>query len=121
MSSAERYGDDERVDRLDEMLGRWLGPVILDAIADPDITEIYVNPQDRAIRFDSRSRRKIDSGQSIDAHRVEMFLNAVATRLGTMLTNETPRRGCARSSSACASSGCRLAVCIRGRVVAHLR
>lgn len=83
--------DDSKVDRLDEMLSRYLGPVIVGALADPDVTDIYVNPQDQAIRFDTRSRGKIDSGQSIDAHRVEMFLNAVATRLSVTLTSDTPR------------------------------
>jgi hypothetical protein len=73
------------VDRLDEMLSRYLGSVIVSALGDADITEIYVNPQDQAIRFDTRSRGKIDSGHSIDAHRVEMFLNAVATRLNVTL------------------------------------
>ena len=83
--------DTPAVDRLDEMLSRYLGPVIVGALADPDITEIYVNPQDQAIRFDTRSRGKIDSGHSIDAHRIEMFLNAVATRLNVTLTSDTPR------------------------------
>lgn len=78
-------------DRLEEMLGRYLGATILSAFGDPDITEVYVNPQDRSIRYDTRSRGKIDSGESIDRHRVEMFLNAVATRLGVTLTSASPR------------------------------
>jgi type IV secretion system protein TrbB len=78
-------------DRLEEMLGRYLGPVIVSAIGDPDVTEVYVNPQDCAVRFETRSRGKIDSGESIDAHRVEMFLNAVASRLGVTLTSASPR------------------------------
>lgn len=81
----------EACDRIEEMLGRYLGPSILSAIGDPDITEVYVNPQDCAIRFDTRSRGKISSGETIDRHRVEMFLNAVATRLGVTLTSATPR------------------------------
>jgi type IV secretion system protein VirB11 len=81
----------EAIDRLDEMLGRYLGPAIVGAISDPDVTEVYVNPQDCAVRLDTRSRGKVESGESIDAHRVEMFLNAVATRLGVTLTTATPR------------------------------
>ncbi|MGH7618062.1 MAG: P-type conjugative transfer ATPase TrbB [Gemmatimonadaceae bacterium] len=81
----------EAVDRLEEMLGRYLGPAILRAIGDPDVTEVYVNPQDCAVRFETRSRGKVDSGGSIDAHRVEMFLNAVASRLGVTLTSSSPR------------------------------
>src|ERR1700693_2834652 len=72
----------ERLDRLDEMLSRYLGPTVIHAMADDDVTEVYVNPQDGAIRLDTRSRGKIASGTTIDAHRVEMFLNAVAARLG---------------------------------------
>jgi type IV secretion system protein VirB11 len=78
-------------DRLEEMLGRYLGPAIIGAIADPDVTEVYVNPQDSAIRLETRTRGKLPSGESIDAHRVEMFLNAVATHLGVTLTSATPR------------------------------
>jgi len=81
----------DATDRIEEMLGRYLGAAILDAIGDPDVTEVYVNPQDCAVRYETRSRGKVDSGQSIDAHRVEMFLNAVATRLGVTLTSATPR------------------------------
>ncbi len=73
------------------MLRRYLGPTILAALADEDVTEVYVNPQDAAIRFDTRSRGKVGDGPTIDPHRVEMFLNAVAARLGVTLTNTTPR------------------------------
>ena len=79
------------VDRLEEMLGRYLGASILAAISDPDVTEVYVNPQDCAVRYDTRSRGKVDSGEFIDGHRVEMFLNAVASRLGVTLTSTSPR------------------------------
>jgi P-type conjugative transfer ATPase TrbB len=81
----------ERLDRLDEMLSRYLGPTVIRAMADDDVTEVYVNPQDGAIRLDTRSRGKIASGTMIDAHRVEMFLNAVAARLGVTLTSDSPR------------------------------
>jgi type IV secretion system protein VirB11 len=78
-------------DRLEEMLGRYLGPAILRALEDPDVTEVYVNPQDRAVRYERRSIGKVASGEFIDAHRVEMFLNAVATRMGITLTSDNPR------------------------------
>ena len=81
----------QRLDRLDEMLSRYLGPAVIRAMADDDVTEVYVNPQDGAIRLDTRSRGKIASGTMIDAHRVEMFLNAVAARLGVTLTSDSPR------------------------------
>jgi type IV secretion system protein VirB11 len=81
----------DATDRLEEMLGRYLGPVILDAISNPDVTDVYVNPQDCVVRLDTHSRGKIDSGATIEAHRIGMFLNAVATRLGVTLTSASPR------------------------------
>src|SRR6185437_1343353 len=90
-TDAPPYPAADVADRLEEMLGRYLGPVIVSAIGDPDVTEVHVNPQDCAVRFETRSRGKIDSGESLDAHRVEMFLNAVASRLGVTLTSATPR------------------------------
>ena len=53
----------EATDRLEEMLGRYLGAAILGAISDPDVTEVYVNPRDSAVRYDTRSHGKIDSDQ----------------------------------------------------------
>lgn len=44
----------EPCDRIEERHGRYLGPSILSAIADPHVTEVYVNPQDGVIRFDTR-------------------------------------------------------------------
>src|SRR5437879_12485866 len=81
----------ERLDRLDEMLSRYLGPTVIRAMADDDVTEVYVNPQDGAIRLDTRSRGKIASGTMIDAHRVEMFRNAVSARLARTLDRHSPR------------------------------
>jgi type IV secretion system protein VirB11 len=72
------------------MLARYLGPAILRAFADEDVTEIYVNPQDGAVRFDSRSRGKHDTGDVLGARRVELFLNAVATSRGITLTADQP-------------------------------
>src|SRR2546422_476062 len=51
--------------RYGEMMARYLGPVILRAFADDDVTEIYVNPQDGLVRFDTRSRGRIESGVSV--------------------------------------------------------
>jgi type IV secretion system protein VirB11 len=73
------------------MMARYLGPLILGAFADDDVTEIYLNPQDGVVRFDTRSRGRLDSGARLDAHRVEMFLNAVAASLGLMLGADHPR------------------------------
>ncbi len=78
-------------DRLSEMLARYLGPSVLPAFADEDVTEVYLNPQDSAVRIDTRSRGKVETGIRLPAHRVEMLLNAVAVSVGATLTTETPR------------------------------
>ncbi len=74
-----------------EMMARYLGPILLGAFADDDVTEIYLNPQDGAVRFDTRSRGRVESGARLDAPRVEMFLNAVAGSLGLTLGADHPR------------------------------
>jgi type IV secretion system protein TrbB len=76
--------------RYSEMMARYLGPVILRAFGDDDVTEIYVNPQDGLVRFDTRTRGRIESGVCVGATRVEMFLNAVATSLGLRLGADHP-------------------------------
>ena len=80
--SAERHG---------EMMARYLGPAILRAFADDDVTEIYLNPQNGVIRLDTRSRGKIVSGTHLDSHRAEMFLNTVASSIGIVLGADNPR------------------------------
>ena len=76
--------------RYGEMMARYLGPVIVRAFADDDVTEIYLNPQDGVVRFDTRSRGRIASDVVVASTRVEMFLNAVATSLGLTLGADHP-------------------------------
>jgi type IV secretion system protein VirB11 len=78
-------------ERYVEMMGRYLGPVVLGALGDADVTEVYVNPHDGAVRLDTRSRGRVLAGVALDAHRVETFLNAVASRQGATLGPESPR------------------------------
>lgn len=73
-----------------EMMARYLGPALMHAFSDDDVTDIYVNPQDARIRFDTCSKGRIDSGHSIAAERLEMFLNAVATAQGESLGAANP-------------------------------
>ncbi len=73
------------------MMARFLGDVVMAAFADDDITEIYINPQDGCVRYDTRSRGRVDSGHVLDAIRVEMFLNSVAASLNVTLGTATPR------------------------------
>src|SRR5947208_1902668 len=75
----------EPTEHYGEMLARYLGPAVLRAFADDDVTEIYLNPQDGLVRLDTRSRGKVESSARLDAVRVEMFLNAVASGLGATI------------------------------------
>jgi hypothetical protein len=79
--------------RYDDMMARYLGPVIVRAFADDDVTEIYLNPQDGVVRFDTCSRGRITSEDSEAPTRVEMFPNAVAGLSG--------RARCPRFSPQC--------------------
>jgi P-type conjugative transfer ATPase TrbB len=74
-----------------EMMARFLGEAVMAAFADTDITEIYINPQDGCVRYDTRSRGRVNSGHMLDAIRVEMFLNSVAASLNVTLGTATPR------------------------------
>src|SRR5689334_20856084 len=80
----------DRPDRYTEMMTRYLDSTVMDAFANDDVTEIYVNPQDGALRFDTRSRGHIESGERIEATRIEMFLNTVAMYAKTTLGTDRP-------------------------------
>lgn len=68
-----------------EMMARYLGPGVMRAFLDDDVTEVYLNPQDGRLRVDTRSRGKVDTGIRVEASRVEMFLNTVASHQATTL------------------------------------
>lgn len=74
-----------------EMMARYLGPVVLGAIADDDVTEVYVNPQDGRIRVDTHSAGKRDTGHRIATERLEMFLNAAASVQGDEIGMANPQ------------------------------
>ena len=78
-------------DRYAEIIARYLGPTLCGLFSDEDVTEIYVNPQESAVRVDTRSRGKIATAERMSPHRVEMLLNAVAASVGENLTPENPR------------------------------
>src|SRR5258708_32529884 len=80
--SGERYG---------EVMAGYVGGVILGAFGDDDVGEIYLNPEDGVVRFDTRSRGRVDSDARLDRSRVEMFPNAVASSLGLTLGADHPR------------------------------
>src|SRR5215469_7512142 len=61
-----------------DMMARFLGDSVMAAFHDDDVTEIYVNPQDGVVRYDTRRRGRVDSGYHLETSRLEMFLNTVA-------------------------------------------
>ena len=73
------------------MMARFLGDAVMAAFANDDVTEIYINPQDGHIRYDTRSHGRVESGHALDAIRVEMFLNSVAASLNVTLGATAPR------------------------------
>lgn len=72
------------------MMARYLGARVVAWLTDDDVTEIYANPHDAHLRLDTRSRGKVATGQVIPRERLEMFLNAVASAQGTLLTPTAP-------------------------------
>ncbi|MFQ5571412.1 MAG: hypothetical protein ACE5G0_17175 [Rhodothermales bacterium] len=64
--------------RLDSLLRQYLGEAILEALADPDIEEIYVNP-DMIVRLVSYSKGRRTTDVTMREADVTQFLRAVAT------------------------------------------
>ncbi len=59
-------------------MARHLGPAVVHALGDPNVTEIYRNPQDGYLRCDTRSGGRVCVDAVLDADRCEKCLNAVA-------------------------------------------
>ncbi len=72
--------------RLDELLKRQLGPRILAAIADPQITEIIVN----GLWFESYGSGMREAGVTLAPSQVESLIGTVAASLGTVANANNP-------------------------------
>jgi type IV secretion system protein VirB11 len=72
-----------------EIMERLLGPEVYALLADPDVTELYVNP-DGQVRIDTRSRGRHATDLSLDPNRTRAFLNTVASSLRTPLGEASP-------------------------------
>jgi len=75
--------------RLDELLRRQLGPRILAAIADPQITEIIVN-EDGRVWFESYGRGMHEAGLLLGASQIESLIGTVAASLGAVANATNP-------------------------------
>jgi type IV secretion system protein TrbB len=82
-ADAQRRGAAERH-------ARYLGPEIARFFDDPDVTEVYVNPDGR-LRVDTHSRGKVDTGILLSSERIEMFLNSAASETGAVFDGQHPR------------------------------
>ena len=82
-------GEDAEQRHLDALV-RALGPAAFQAVADPDVTEIYVNPSG-AVFFDTRSRGRVKTAEVLRADQVYRFLNLVASSHGAVLTTARPQ------------------------------
>ncbi|HVT61227.1 MAG TPA: P-type conjugative transfer ATPase TrbB [Thermoanaerobaculia bacterium] len=73
-----------------DSLCRALGPAILEAMADPDVDEIYVNPSGRVF-LDTRSQGRCATAAVVPPEQVLRFLNLVASRIPMMLNPGRPQ------------------------------
>lgn len=70
-------------------MARLLGPEIMAAFANPDVTEVYVNTDGR-VWLDTRTEGTVCRGL-LNSGNTQQFLNEAATHVGGFLTPQTPR------------------------------
>jgi type IV secretion system protein VirB11 len=75
--------------RLEEKLRRELGPAVLDALAEPRVIEVMLNPDGR-LWIDELGIGMRDTGTRISAAQAENLLGTVAATLGCVITTERP-------------------------------
>lgn len=79
---------EQTLTRLDEMLRRQLGKVILDAIADPMVTDILVN--DDGLLWIERHGESMFNSLTLPPSHVEAIIGTVAASLNTVANAEHP-------------------------------
>ena len=80
----------DRPEAYAETIRRHLGPAVLAAFADDDVDELYLNPGDRLLRLDTRSRGRIATENILTVNETLAFLNTVASLVGVTLNAVTP-------------------------------
>lgn len=73
--------------RIDEMIRRHLGPIIMEALSDQTVEEVQVNP-DMSVHIIGGSNLHIKD--ALEPFRVESFLHAVATLNHTSISRDSP-------------------------------
>jgi len=79
----------EQQHRLHEKLRRELGPAVLAALEDPDITEVMLNP-DGGLWVESQRQGMRDTGRQMPAMQAENLIGTVAAMLGTVVNASAP-------------------------------
>ena len=79
----------EQQHRLHEKLRRELGPAVLAALEDPDITEVMLNP-DGGLWVESQRQGMRDTGKQMPAMQAENLIGTVAAMLGTVVNASAP-------------------------------
>ena len=79
----------EQQQRLHEKLRRELGPVVLGALDDPDITEVMLNPDGR-VWIESQREGMQDVGHRMSEIQAENLIGTVAAMLGTVVHPGSP-------------------------------
>ncbi len=72
----------ESLERRRSMLRTAMGPQIAEALADPAVIEVMVNP-DGALRLDRLGQGRVDTGAKLPASDVERIIRLVATHVRT--------------------------------------
>jgi type IV secretion system protein VirB11 len=75
--------------RLEEKLRRELGTAVLDALADPQIIEVMLNPDGR-LWLDELGVGMRDTGTIVPAAQAENLLGTIAATLGSIVNAERP-------------------------------
>jgi len=75
--------------RLEEKLRRELGSAVLEALADPRVVEVMLNPDGR-LWIDELGVGMCDTGHRISAAQAENLLGTIAARLGSVITADRP-------------------------------
>jgi type IV secretion system protein TrbB len=73
-----------------DSLCRALGPAVVAALHDPDVTEIYVNPTG-LLYLDTRSRGRVAAQDHLSPEQISRFLNLLASRVPMTLNPNRPQ------------------------------
>ena len=79
----------EQARRLRESLRRNMGPIAMEAMADPVVIDVWLNA-DGAIWINYLGRGKVDSGYRVDPGNAQLILQDVASMLGVVVNDENP-------------------------------